>query len=140
MARIIIVDDDELIAEIVTDALRDAGHMVSSVHHGGEAVAAIVESEPDLVILDYTLPGKTGMQILREIRAMPGSVDMPVMMLTARGGRLHIGRADAAGADDYIVKPFDPSDLGARVESLLKGALISRAVSRVAQDPQDDLP
>ena len=139
MARIIIVDDDEIIAEIASDALTDAGHMVSAVHDGYDAMDAITGGDPDLVILDYNLPGKTGMQLLRELRMLPHANDIPVMMLTARGGRLLKIRAEETGADDYIVKPFDPNDLVARVDALLLGSTIARHVSMASQASSDTL-
>lgn len=139
MARIIIVDDDEIIAEIASDALSEAGHMVSAVYDGTDAMEAITGGDPDLVILDYNLPGKTGMQLLRELRMLPHANEIPVMMLTARGGRLLKIRAEETGADDYIVKPFDPTDLVARVDALLLGSTIARQVSMASQDSSDTL-
>ncbi|HEX8413667.1 MAG TPA: response regulator transcription factor [Sphingomicrobium sp.] len=139
MARIIIVDDDEIIAEIASEALSEAGHMVSAIYDGANAMEAIAGSDPDLIILDYNLPGKTGMQLLREVRMLPHANETPVMMLTARGGRLLKIRAEETGADDYIVKPFDPIDLVARVDALLLGSLIVRQVSMASQDGADTL-
>ncbi len=130
MARIIIVDDDEVVTEIACDALDASGHMTSAIHEGGGALAAIAGGDPDLVILDYKLPGITGMEILRQLRLLPHAADMPVMMLTSKGGRLLKLRAEQTGADDYLVKPFDPDDLVRRVKALLVGRDISRAVMR----------
>ena len=132
MARIIIVDDDEIVTEIAIDALAAAGHIVSAVHDGADAVRAVSDANPDLVILDYNLPGKTGMEILREIRLGPQAVNMPVLMLTARGGRLLKTRAEQTGADDYVVKPFAPDDLVRRTEALLVGRGIARLLSGAA--------
>ncbi len=120
MARIIIVDDDELITDIVIEVLLAAGHMISAIHDGNEALEAISAGAPDLLILDYTLPGKSGMEILQEVRRLPHASAMPVMMLTACGGRLLKARADREGADDYVVKPFEPDNLLRRVEALLR--------------------
>lgn len=130
MARIIIVDDDEIVAEIVSEALEGAGHMVSAVHDGDAAMATIAGSEPDLLILDYSLPGRTGMDILRELRSLPQSANLPVMMVTGRSGRLLMIRAEQTGADDYIVKPFEPADLVRRVEALLLGGAVTRAIAQ----------
>jgi DNA-binding response OmpR family regulator len=132
MARIIIVDDDEIIAEIASEALAEAGHMVSAVYDGATAIEVIRGCEPDLVILDYSLPGKTGLHLLRELRLLPHVDDMPVMMLTARGGRLMKLKAEDFGADDYLVKPFAAEDLVARVDALLVGSTIARRVSRAS--------
>lgn len=125
MARIVIVDDDDLITEIATVSLKRGGHMVSSVDHGDDAMLAIFESEPDLLILDYGLPGRTGMKILREVRALPMAANMPVMMLTSRHGKLHMLAAERDGADDYVTKPFDADALLERVEALLLGSRIA---------------
>ena len=133
MARIIIVDDDELVTEIASEALDAVGHLTSAIHDGGDAIPAIVGGEPDIVILDYTLPGITGMEILRQLRASPHALHMPVMMLTSKGGRLLKSRAEQTGADDYLVKPFEPDELVRRVEALLVGRDISRAVMRSSQ-------
>lgn len=131
MARIIIVDDDEIMAEIIGEALAAAGHLVSAVHDGNDAMAAILRGDPDLLVLDYNLPGRTGMDILREVRASPRAESLPVIMVTARGGRLLMMRADQTGADDYIVKPFAPAELVQRAEALLLGSGVTRAALRL---------
>jgi DNA-binding response OmpR family regulator len=132
MARIVIVDDDEIVAEVATDVLESGGHMVSVVHHGDDAVAAVLASEPDLLILDYALPGMSGMEILRAVRKLPQFARMPVMMLTARAGKLHILHADQEGADHYVVKPFAPLSLLKHCESLLLGSKIANNALRAA--------
>lgn len=134
LARIIIVDDDEIVTEIAGEALEAVGHMVSAVHDGDAAIAVIESSDPDLLILDYNLPGRTGMDILREVRALPHGADRPVMMITANSGRLLMARAEQTGADDYIVKPFEPSDLVRRVEALLANGSTARAMRRASVD------
>ena len=94
LERVIIVDDDEILAELWSDALEAAGHMVSAVHDGDGAMATISGGDPYLLILDYNLPGRTGMDILREVRSLPHSTGLPVLMVTARGGRLLMVRAE----------------------------------------------
>lgn len=126
MARILIIDDDEILAEVIAERLEAAGHMVSAVHDGGEAVRAIENSAPDLVVLDYDLPGATGLSILREVRRRPHAECMPVLMLTAKTGRLVLARALQDGVDDYVTKPVAPVDLLGRVEALLVGAMLVR--------------
>jgi DNA-binding response OmpR family regulator len=131
MARILIVDDDELLAEVMTEWLEAAGHMVSAVHHGDEALRAVADSVPDLLILDYSLPGLSGLSILQRVRAQPRAAGMPIMMLTAKSGKLLLARAHAAGADEYLSKPVEPGVLLERVEALLVGGMIARrAASR----------
>ncbi|MDY7526243.1 response regulator transcription factor [Sphingomonas sp. 10B4] len=132
MAKILIVDDEDVVTEIAKGVLMQAGHSITIVRHGDEALAAVAASRPDLVILDYTLPGRTGRDILRELRTLPSANDMPIMMLTSRHGRVHSGVAEIDGADDYVTKPFDPADLLARVEALLIGSTISRRVSNAS--------
>lgn len=119
MARIIIVDDDDIITEIACDALDREGHITSAVHAGAQACATIEASEPDLLILDYELPDMTGMAILRELRALPRTADIPIMMLTATTGRLLKLRAEHTGISAYMRKPFHPQDLVEQVEALL---------------------
>lgn len=136
MAKIILVDDDEVVAEIAREVLTQAGHVVTIVYHGDEAIDAVLATRPDLVILDYTLPGRTGRDILRELRTLPCATDMPVMMLTSRHGRVHSGIAEIDGADEYVTKPFDPAELLLRAEAMLVGEAISRRVTRAAtMDP-----
>ena len=128
MARIIIVDDDEVVTEVASDALDAVGHMTSAIHDSGDALAAIASGDPDIVIIDYMLPGITGMEIPRQLRQLPHMSGVPIMMLTSKGGELLKARAEQIGADDYLVKPFDPNDLVRRVEALLIGANMSRTV------------
>ncbi|WP_375393876.1 response regulator transcription factor [uncultured Sphingomonas sp.] len=130
MARIIIVDDDDIIADIAVEVLAAAGHCVDVVDNGSEAIGAVLQSEADLVILDYDLPDKSGMQVLREIRELPGADGVAVLMMTARTGSLLALRAEQAGADDYMTKPFDPQDLLRRVEALLAGLWHARSAPR----------
>ena len=132
MARIIIVEDDEIVAEIVSDALAAAGHLASEVHDGAAALDAVNATEPDLVILDYNLPGQTGMEVLRQVRELAYAKAMPVMMLTSNASRVLKARAERTGADDYVVKPFAPDDLVRRVEALLVGRRIALAAQRAA--------
>ena len=127
MARIVIVDDDDVVIDLVTPVLTAAGHEVTAIRHGDDAVRTILENKAELVVLDQMLPGRSGMHILAELRAQPEIADLPIMMLTSKGSRLHIELADQSGADDYVTKPFDVEGLPGRVQSLLRGASISRA-------------
>lgn len=132
VARIIIVDDDELFCDIACDTLAAAGHMVSALHDGEQAAAAIVESQPDVLILDYNLPGISGLEILRRVRRDPAARHVPVMMLTREDGRLMKARADHDGADEYLVKPCTPVQLMRHVEALLIGQSILNSVGAAA--------
>lgn len=141
MARIVIVDDDDMVIDLVTPVLTAAGHEVLPVRHGDEAVAAVLDNKAELVILDQMLPGRSGMHILAELRDHPEIADLPVMMLTSKGSQLHIELADKGGADDYVTKPFDVGGLPGRVKALLVGASISRAAldGAAAPDPVESV-
>ena len=119
MARIIYVEDDELAGELVRDILTQAGHLVGVIGHGTLAHDTIAFKKPDLVILDRSVPGMPGMEILRNLRQTPATYLTPILMLTARRGNGPRDEALEAGADDYLVKPFSPEDLVERVEAAL---------------------
>ncbi len=100
--------------------LESAGYAVESVTRGVEAELRIAEQAPDLVLLDWMLPGRSGVELCRRIRARKESERLPVIMLTARGEEADRVRGLATGADDYIVKPFSVPELLARVRALLR--------------------
>ena len=119
MARVLVVDDDERIAASVRRALVYEGFSVDVAADGHAALASVRDDPPDLVILDVMLPGVDGLEVCRRIRA-DTSVDLPVLMLTARDGTLDRVRGLDTGADDYLVKPFAYEELLARVRALLR--------------------
>lgn len=122
MALILIADDDELVIEVVRDALGERGHIVGAVDDG-MAVADIVEfKRPALVILDCNMPEVGGIEALRRIRLLRVAYATPVLMLTGRCGDSDEEIAKRAGANDYLRKPFDPDQLVSRVEALLRRA------------------
>lgn len=120
MARIIYAEDDDVMAEIVRDTLGREGHVVGVVEDGLHALSAIRIKSPALVILDCSIPGLSGIEVLREIRLNRQFYDMPVLMLTARSSERDFDLAAYAGADAYIKKPFDPDYLVFLTESLLQ--------------------
>lgn len=120
MARIIYVEDDDLVAELVKDVLTRAGHIVGVINHGTLAFETIAYKKPDLVILDRALPGMQGVDILTALRRLPGLYLTPVLMLTAKGGEALVDEAMGAGANDYLVKPFVPEELVRRVAQVLE--------------------
>lgn len=128
MARIIYVEDDDLAGELVKDVLTQAGHLVGVVGHGTLAFETIAFKKPDLVILDRSLPGLQGMDILKRLRQMPATYLTPILMLTGARGVELCDEALEAGADDYLIKPFEPEDLVQRVARALETK--SFAVSR----------
>ncbi len=113
--RVLVVDDDLALAEMLGIVLRNEGLEVTHVADGSEAVGAFRESRPDLVLLDVMLPGLDGMEVCRRIRAESG---VPIVMLTARTDTVVVGLE--SGADDYVVKPFKPQELIARVRARLR--------------------
>jgi len=120
MARIILADDDEIVSDIVKDALTSAGHIVGVLNNGADALRAIQLKRPDLVILDCNMPALNGLLVLREIRQALTTYDTPVLVLTGRQSRRDAELAFNQGADDYMKKPFDPEELVFRVEELLE--------------------
>lgn len=121
MARIIIADDDEIVATIVCDALFSAGHAVGWVSNGEHALEVVQRRVPDLLVLDCNMPGKSGIMVLRELRQSPHFYRLPVLMLTARGSTADEEIARYEGANDYLTKPFDPIELIDRVGELIGG-------------------
>jgi DNA-binding response OmpR family regulator len=119
MARIIIAEDDEIVSDLVREALTDAGHVVGVVEDGAAALQAIKVKRPDLVILDCNMPEVNGLLVLREIRNALDLYETPVLMLTGRQSPRDVDLAYNQGADDYMKKPFDPEELVFRVEELL---------------------
>jgi DNA-binding response OmpR family regulator len=117
MKRILVVEDEMRIARQVRDYLTDAGFDVTVTGDGEAALSSVRASRPDLVVLDLGLPGRDGLDVTREIRR---TSDMPIVMLTARGDETDKVAGLELGADDYLVKPFSPKELVARVRSVLR--------------------
>lgn len=120
MAQILVVDDDELVASLATDALINAGHACGWVTDGQKALDLLRWRRPDLLLLDQDMPKMTGSTLLRHLRTSDTLYDLPVIMLTAITGKQDEEQAIYAGAQDYIRKPFDPDGLVSRVEALLE--------------------
>ena len=119
MARILVADDDVDIRELVEFKLSTLGHDVVAVADGAAAIEACQASRPDLAVLDVMMPGVSGLDAIRAIRADPALADLPVILLTARAQESDVDTGFDSGADDYITKPFSPRELAARVEALL---------------------
>ena len=115
--RVLVVDDDLALAEMLGIVLRNEGLDVVHVGDGAKAVDAFRQSRPDLVLLDVMLPGVDGIEICRRIRAESG---VPIVMLTARTDTVDVVVGLESGADDYIVKPFKPKELVARVRARVR--------------------
>lgn len=120
MAHILIVDDDELIAEVASDTLINEGHGCGWVTSGDEAWALLKSgTRPDLMLLDHSMPGISGINLLRRIRNSAQHYDLPVIMFTAMSGEDDEARAIFAGAQDFLRKPFNRNALIGRVGYLL---------------------
>ncbi|MFF4750963.1 response regulator transcription factor [Streptomyces sp. NPDC002514] len=116
-ARVLVVEDDPTVAEVVTGYLDRAGHAVDRAEDGPTALARASAHWPDLVVLDLMLPGMDGLEVCRRLR---GRAPVPVIMLTARGDEDDRILGLEVGADDYVTKPFSPRELVLRVESVLR--------------------
>lgn len=119
MAHILIVDDDELIAELAAEILLGSGHACGWVTSGDEALDLLKWKRPDLMLLDQDMPGMSGTQVLRHIRASEKFYDLPVIMFTAMSGATDEEQARFNGAQDYIRKPFDPKFMTLKVGKVL---------------------
>lgn len=118
MTSVMVVDDDQDLAEMLGIVLNGVGMEVDLVSNGDEAIEVFRNSQPDLVLLDIMLPGTDGIEVCREIRKQSSRV--PIVMLTAKSETHDIVRGLEAGADDYMVKPFKPSELVARIKTRLR--------------------
>jgi DNA-binding response OmpR family regulator len=119
MALVVVADDDELIVEMVAEALRSLGHVIGTLVDGSNVVDIVTFKRPALVILDCSMPLLSGIEALRQIRRSAIGFRIPVLMLTARRSAADEQIAMRAGANDYMRKPFDPAELVVRAESLI---------------------
>ena len=119
-ASILIVEDEEPIQILLTYNLQAEGFRVRATANGEDVAHLVNEERPDLIVLDWMLPGISGIEVCRLLRSRPETRDIPVIMLTARGEENERVRGLATGADDYIVKPFSVPELLARIKSILR--------------------
>ena len=115
--KILVVDDDSNIAELLRLYLEKEGYEVYTANNGGDAVKVYKEKEPDLMLLDIMLPVLDGWQVCREVRKFS---EKPIIMITAKGETFDKVLGIELGADDYIVKPFEVAELLARVQAVLR--------------------
>ena len=119
-ARILIIEDEEPLVTLLRYNLEAEGYEVDAAMRGDEADTKLKEATPDLIVLDWMLPGLSGIELCRRLRSRPETKQLPIIMLTARGEESEKVRGLATGADDYIVKPFSVPELLARVRALLR--------------------
>ncbi len=127
--RILIVEDEEPLTMLLRYNLEAQGYAVETAARGDEAEIKLAESSPDLVVLDWMLPGLSGIELCRRLRARPATARLPIIMLTARGEEGERVRGLSVGADDYVVKPFSLPELIARIAALLRRASPARVAA-----------
>lgn len=119
MVNVLVVDDDPDIRELVAFKLTQMGHTVTTENDGEGGLAAAIQEKPDLILLDVMMPKLTGIEVCQRLRDDPKTSGVPVILITAKAQEVDVERGFAAGADDYIVKPFSPRELASRVEAVL---------------------
>jgi DNA-binding response OmpR family regulator len=144
MATVLLAEDDADIRFLVTLKLTQAGYQVRGFGDGLSAAADAREHPPDLAILDTMMPGMSGLEVCRELRKEPATAQIPVIILTALAHEADIKAGLAAGADDYIVKPFNTRDFTTRVSAVLARVQANGArpseFARLNPDPPDLVP
>lgn len=130
--RVLVVEDEDALGVLLCYNLEAEGYVAQRVARGDDAELALLESPPDLVILDWMLPGLSGLEVCRRLRAREATRTLPVIMVTARGEEGERVRGLQIGADDYVVKPFSVPELMARVRALLRRARPERIAATLA--------
>ncbi len=133
-AKVLVVEDEEPLATLLQYNLEAEGFRVKIASRGDEAEIAVSEDPPDLIILDWMLPGLSGIELCRRLRAGKSFRSIPILMLTARGGEHDRIRGLTTGADDYVVKPFSVPELMARVKAILRRANPERLAQTLEVD------
>jgi two-component system alkaline phosphatase synthesis response regulator PhoP len=119
MARILVAEDEPHILLLIQRKLETAGHHVLTTMNGDEALKLALQEKPDLLLLDIMLPGREGLEVCRELKTALANDAPPVILISALGQQIDVEAGLAAGADDYIIKPFSPRLLLERVEAVL---------------------
>ena len=136
-SRVLVVDDDPALAEMLTIVLRGEGFETAVVADGTRALPAVRELRPDVVLLDLMLPGMNGIDVCRAIRSESG---VPIVMLTAKSDTVDIVLGLESGADDYVVKPFKPKELVARIRARVRRTEAEPAEQLTIGDVEIDVP
>jgi two-component system phosphate regulon response regulator PhoB len=120
LKRLLVVEDDKPIADLLKHHFTAAGYTVTATADGDEALILIQEIKPDLVILDWMIEGTSGIEVCRRVRRSPATAKLPIIMVTARGHEEDRVRGLDTGADDFVAKPFSPKELVSRANALLR--------------------
>jgi two-component system, OmpR family, phosphate regulon response regulator PhoB len=131
--RITIVEPDEVLAETLAQNLRSAGYVVETLDRGDQAVQKLAEAPPDLLIVEWLLPGLSGLEISGRLRADAATQKLPIIMLSSRGEQSLRLRGFSAGVDDFVIKPFSTPELLARVHALLRRTRLAVADDTLAR-------
>ena len=123
---VLVIEDEKEIRDLVRYNLERAGFRVTAVGDGEEGLRRLFASRPDALVVDLMLPGRNGLELLREVRGEPSTRDLPVIVLTARANEMDKLLGFEHGADDYLTKPFSPRELVARLQALLRRARPAR--------------
>jgi len=129
-ATILIVDDEAAIREMIATNLELAGFSCTQAEDGQQAHAKVVDDKPDLVLLDWMLPGLSGIELARRLKRDENTAEVPIIMLTAKSEEANTIQALDAGADDYVTKPFSPRELISRINAVLR-----RSASSLLEKP-----
>jgi two-component system phosphate regulon response regulator PhoB len=119
-AKVLVVEDEEALSQLLSYNLGKEGFRVATTADGDDAMVAVDEEKPDIILLDWMLPNVSGVELCRQLRAQSGTRDLPIIMLTARGEEEDRIRGLELGADDYVTKPFSMSELVARMRAVLR--------------------
>lgn len=130
-AKILLVDDEQKVLELIAYRLKLLGYNVITANDGEEAITKFEVESPDLIILDIAMPGIDGLTVCTRIRKMKDRNQVPILMLTARSAVEDVNKALAMGADDYIVKPYDPGVLQMKIQSHLSQCKLQTKESKV---------
>jgi DNA-binding response OmpR family regulator len=141
---VMVIEDEKEIRDLLKYNLERAGFRVAAFADGEQGLEQLFASRPDLVVLDLMLPGRNGLEILREVRGEPATADVPVIVVTARGAEMDKLLGFEHGADDYLTKPFSPRELVARAQALLRrskpasrGHALERGALRIDFDARE---
>jgi DNA-binding response OmpR family regulator len=122
---VLVADDDEDILQLLSFRIERAGHEIVQARNGDEALRLAIELRPSLAVLDVMMPGLDGFEVTRELRRHAETRAMPIILLTAKAQVTDVSGGLAAGADDFVKKPFDARDLTERVDRLLRPRLVA---------------